>query len=403
MESEDPEAGLQVKRELLEREPFAQLTLDGENGNAVLEISPLDRIPSDPKPTDRLRIRLLAEPDQEYEVIWQHIVRIRTYDQLVFEEAQRLVKEKKFDEAFRYFDYLVHQSPVTPRLKRAILEYMLDNAAAVVEQRNYQHALAILEELARRDPDFQAAEVGTRIAQVADTLIAEEVQREEFGKARGLIARLEKEYAARNIESLGRWRTRLIQEATLLRQQALEKMQQDEYRAAEGLSRRMVRIWPDLPGAAQLRRDIARLYPMAIIGVAEVAGKQDVTSIDSWPGRRTGQLTQRTLLQFIGAGPEGGQYLCPLGEYYQSDDRRRLTLQLAPTAETQVGAPVERLRRLAAGAGDGRSPIAPLRTLLGFADARDHCRGRVQSAHRPVAAPCAARGDAPDTARQTGW
>ncbi len=337
---EDPEVKLQVKLELLERSPFDQVTLDAENGNAVLDIVPLESIPTDPKPTDRLRIHLVSDPEQAYEVLWQHIVKFKSYHQLVFDEAQRRMREKNYDEAFRDFDYLLHHTAVTPGLNQSVLEYLLENAAVLADETNYQHALAILEEVARRDPDYRAAEVATRLAQVADKLILAEVEREDFRKARGMIERLEKEYGSQRIESLGRWRQRLIEEATQLEQQSRQQMEQASYREAERLSRRMMRIWPALPGGEELRREIARRYPMVIVGVAERAGKQDVTSIESWPARRTGRLTQRTLVQFIGAGPEGGQYLCPLGDYYQSDDRRRLTVQLAQNAEHKAGVQV---------------------------------------------------------------
>ncbi len=336
-EAEDPDEEakepVKVKVELLDREPFFELTLDAANGNAMLEIVPLEDVPSNPKGTDRLRIRLLDEPDQEYYVAWSHIAKLRSYDEMVLEEARRLVARQNYHDAFRYFAYLLQRSPGSAQLKRTVLDYMLENAEHLEQQQNYQHALAILEQVVERDRSYRAAEVATRIARVASTLIEAEVQREDYRKARGLIARLETQYGANRIESLGRWRQTLIDDARALQQQTQQAMQQGNFRLAEQVSRRMVRVWPDLPGAAELRDQIARQYPMVIVGVSEVAGDQDVVAINSWSARRTGRLTERTLVQFIGAGPEGGQYLCPLGSFRQSDDRRTLTLQLA-----QVGA-----------------------------------------------------------------
>lgn len=337
IEGEEPEEKLKVELELLEREPFDELTLDAANDNTVLEIVPLKEVPANPKPTDRLRIHLLSDPDQAYEVLWRHIAKLRTYDEIVYDDAQRLMREKKYNEAFRNFDYLLDRENVSRELQHAALEYLLENAQYLVEQQQYQHALAILEEVTRREPTYRAAEVATRIAQVADTLIAAEVERDDYRKARGIIERLQQEYGGGRIESLGRWRQKLIDDARSLQQQARAEMEQGNYRVAERLSRQMVRIWPELSGANELRAEIARRYPMVIVGVAEMAGQQDVISVNSWPDRRTGRLTERTLVQFIGAGPEGGLYLCPLGEYYQSDDRRRLTLQLSEVGNAEGG------------------------------------------------------------------
>ncbi len=245
---EEPEAEVQVKLGLLERPPFDQLTLDAENNNAVLDVLPLENVPSNPKPTDRLRIHLVGDPDQAFDVLWQHIAKVTTYHQLVFEDAQRLVREKKYDEAFRDFQYLLEHTAATPGLNRAVQDYLMENAAAMVGEKKYQHALAILEEITRRDSSYRPAEVANRIAQVADALIAAEVQREDYRKARGLIQRLEKEYGSQPIESLGRWRKQMIDEATQLKRQAGQLMEQGSFREAEQLSRRMIRIWPDIAG-----------------------------------------------------------------------------------------------------------------------------------------------------------
>jgi len=92
---------------LLDRDPFFRLTLTPENNSAVVEILPLDNVPINPKPTDRLRCRMVRHPEQEYEVAWEHIAKLQTYQQLVFDEAQQLVQEKKYNEAFRNYDYLL--------------------------------------------------------------------------------------------------------------------------------------------------------------------------------------------------------------------------------------------------------------------------------------------------------
>ena len=189
-EGEEGAAVKKVPPELLERAPFFQITLDAANENAVIDIMPLESVPVDPKPTDRLRIRLLDDPDQLYDVLWEHIVKLRTYEQLVFDKAQSLIAEKKYDEAFRYFDYLLKNTQVTAGLQRAVLEYLLTNGATCVDAGEFTHGLAILEELTSRDKNFRRAEVEKRLAQVCDKLIRDEVDRGDFRKARGLIERL---------------------------------------------------------------------------------------------------------------------------------------------------------------------------------------------------------------------
>lgn len=352
-----------ISVDLLERDPFWELTLDAANDHAVLEIMPPgadEEIPDDPRPGDRLRVRLFDAPGQEYGVEWRHIARLRTYEQLVFDEARQLTRQGEYQEAFRYYEYLQRtyqrlrdeaqrlkgagkdeeaarysnrlrrDFPDPSELERAILEYLLENVDDLIRQQEHRHALALLQEVVQRDETYRAAEVAARISEVADRLIATEVESENHANARGIIRRLENRYGRDRIEGLTRWRDELVDQAQTLRQQVQRKMEQEEYRSAERLSRRMVRIWPDLSGASELRAEIARRYPMVIVGVSEAAEQQDVNSISHWARRRAGGLTQRTLVRFLGAGPEGGRYLSPRGEYYQSDDRRQLVLRLTP-------------------------------------------------------------------------
>ncbi len=315
---------------ILERDPFYRLVLDAENDNAELDIQPVENVPANPKPGDRLRIRLLDDPTQLYEVEWRHIARLLTYDQLVFEETLKLVARKRYAEAFPYFKYLLDHTRVTPGLRRAVRDYLLANARTLVDQGRIDHGMAILEELHRRAPEFQQAEVAKTLARVADQLISDFVQHNDYRNARGVIARMKQQYGSLRIESLDRWQRKLIDTATQLKRQAEQRMAAGDLREAERLGRRMIAIWPTLPGALQLNDEIARKYPMLIVGVGETSIRDNPISLDNWAARRTGPLTQRTLLQFLGAGPEGGQYTCRLGDYSQSDDRRQLILELNP-------------------------------------------------------------------------
>ena len=246
-EEEAPEPP-KVAVPLMDREPFFQLTLTAANDNAVLEILPLDQVPVDPKPADRLRLRLVRYPDQEYEVAWEHIAKLRTFHQLVFEEAQRLVQEKKYNAAFRNFDYLLKNTTATPGLKNAVLAYLLENATVLLAEKKTDHALAILEELSERDRDFRTAEVNEKLSLAADTLISQEVDRGDLAAARLVIERLDSRYGSGRIATLAAWRQRFIDQAMDLKRQAEQKMAAGGLREAEQLSRRLEAIWPELPG-----------------------------------------------------------------------------------------------------------------------------------------------------------
>ena len=63
-----------------------------------------------------------------------------------------------------------------------MLEYLLENAGALLAEGKTDHALAILEELWSAT-GLSSAEVGEQLSQAADTLIGQEVERGDFAEA----------------------------------------------------------------------------------------------------------------------------------------------------------------------------------------------------------------------------
>jgi len=50
----------------------------------------------------------------------------------------------------------------------------------------------------------------------------------------------------------------------------------------------------------------------------------------SWATRRSGRLLCRTLTEFAGAGPDGGTYVCPVGEMSTQELGKKLVFQITP-------------------------------------------------------------------------
>ena len=174
--------------------------------------------------------------------------------------AWRELKEKKYDAAFRNFDYLLHNTTPTPALRIAVLEYLLENAGVLLAEQKTDHALAILEEITQRDADFRTAEVNEQLSRAADLLIGQAVEKADYAQARGVMLRLEERYGASRIAALQGWREQIVGQATQLKTQAEQKMAEGAWREAEQLSRQLEAMWPDLPGAANpAARDLATL------------------------------------------------------------------------------------------------------------------------------------------------
>src|SRR6266404_9312612 len=112
---------------LMDQPPFDILTLDKTNDSKVYKIYPVRlpgrKIPEKPKPTDKIRVKLL-EDEQEYDIAWSHISKLELYEQMIVAEIQKLATEGKLDDAYDELNFLLTYYPNTPGLAAARQHYL---------------------------------------------------------------------------------------------------------------------------------------------------------------------------------------------------------------------------------------------------------------------------------------
>ncbi len=365
-------------RRFYEREPFDLVTLDAANDHHVLKVMPLpfpDRQqPEDSQRIGRLTVHLVEEPGEEYEVNWRNIDRIDLFEELVLREAEEIAMragqqgragevraaEEGFDKAYDYFQWLLNFHPNVAGLDRALQDYLYLNSASLfmagmrfanqagdapaddpMQQQAYQNlaqAFAILEELYEQAPDYTYGTTTTVTAameRVGDRLIRWYAERGDFVSTRRLLVRLEQQYGER-LELTAKWRQRLMRDAAELRDAAAEHLEAQRFIEAQDTSREMLKIWPQIDGGRDLVLEIARQYPLIVVGVSQPAFDLDPTRMDNFAAWRAGQLVYPTLLEYRERGPEGGRYSSRFGEVRQSDDRTRLIFDLRPEPEQRL-------------------------------------------------------------------
>src|SRR5690606_21025914 len=100
---------------MYEREPYDLIRFKDEKEAKVQPLNLRGReIPEDPRPSDKLVVRLLDDPDTEYEVVWRDIAEIKLFEQLILEEAEGLVAAGNLNEAYDYYLYLERHHPRLP-------------------------------------------------------------------------------------------------------------------------------------------------------------------------------------------------------------------------------------------------------------------------------------------------
>lgn len=319
---------------LYEREPFDEIVLDDED-KTVIRVTPLDlpnrQVPDKDalKRNDKLIVKKLDDPTEEYEILWKDIAEVRLFEQMVLKQANELVEAgkadpRKFDQAFVYFDFLKHHYPETKDLEASLEEYLYEDAGHWHQQGEYENALVLLDELYRLNPKHPKLEsaLGATMEKIAEEMVSQD----DYPSARQLMTRLKKRFpkhpAIAQLE--GQW----ADDARKLLASAREQVESGKLREAWNTSLRVLYVYPKLRDVKPFMSDLYSKYPRLVVGVSLPAGKSPSDRLFDWAARRSGRLLNRRLVEFKSPGANGGVYVCPFGPVELTDIGRRLEFRL---------------------------------------------------------------------------
>lgn len=319
-----------AEQPLYEEDPYDQITLDAFNNNEIVKIVPLDlpnrQPPPRGKPGDKLVIRRVESPDKEYTVQWRSIAKLELFEQLVLNKANELVADKRFEEAFDYFSYLERSKLDATELNKAIENSLYEEAKHCHLKKEFDGALALLQELHSRNARRPGLDVA--LGRTTNELVKCCVEEKNYDAARALLRNLSAEYSDHPV--VKEWRDRLAKQAAPLFDEARTAADAGQWSKAGELTRQIAKIWPDLPDARKLAKTVHQKYPRVVVGVGVLPSDSAPDRFDDWAMRRTSRLLYRTLTEFAGASTEGGKYDCPVGEMFLGSLNRRLTIKLKP-------------------------------------------------------------------------
>lgn len=322
---------------LYDQVPYDQLTLDADNDHAVLKIKPLTlpagKVLGKGRRGEKIVVQLFDQPNKEYEVEWRAIEKIETFGELVLAKAKELSAAGQFDEAYDYYRALQARHPSLPGLQAGIEDFLFAEAASLTRAEKFDRALALLYELHRRNP--QRPGLDNALAQATEKVVERYVDAANFPAARRLIRNLAGRYP--NQPAVAKWEQRWRDESGKLLAEARSALTAGEWRQADQTARRLVSMWPTLPGARELLEAVHDKHPRVIVGVSAPAKTYDPGRLNDWASRRASRLIYRTLTEFVGPSPEGGQYVCPVGSMRREDLGRRLVFQLTPGQRWATG------------------------------------------------------------------
>ncbi|MHC4399163.1 MAG: tetratricopeptide repeat protein, partial [Planctomycetota bacterium] len=323
---------------LYELEPFDRITL---NTGEVIDVLPIDlpnrRVP-EKLPTGMVQVRLLEDSTELYELPWRSVATVELFEQMVLGEAGGVIAEARqltqsgdsdgatarLDDAYEYFDFLLDEDPKLPGLEAVIDDYL--HAEALLLQAKGQHgaALARFRELAQRNPNRPGVEEG--LGQTTEWLVDRYVEADDYWAARRLLRNLAG--VAADHPTVKRKEGQFIADASALLANGKEAVRSGKLRDAHEAGRRVMHVWPHLPGAQEFMDSIQRQHPRVVVGVCLPAVDDRPGRLHDWASRRASRLAHRTLTEFVGRTSGGPEYDCPLGELRIERLEHRLAVQV---------------------------------------------------------------------------
>lgn len=263
----------------------------------------------------------------EYSIPWTAIARIDLFEDLILQEAQRLTKTEKFDEAFPYFAHLLTRAPETRQLNEAVNQYLQQNALAAYRAGEFDRALAILGSLYERSP--RAGGLAEAVNTVAGKIIEQYLQSRNFKSARLTLDVVDKTFRGLQLTVVDRWRQRFQGAAAGQLAEATRLVDARDYLAARQAIAQAVGVWPELDGVTELQERLQQEHPIVSVGVIERSPREPINRLDNQAASRSAVLVAPVLLELREYTAEGGGYRTSVGQYELDPSGLELAIQLA--------------------------------------------------------------------------
>jgi len=309
---EEPAEAPAAPVRLIDRAPFDRIVLEDKE-QPVWEVELLElpnrKVPEQPRSSEKLRVRLLSRPGEEYEVKWGDIEGVQLYEQMVLDEAKQLVAAGKFDEAYPYYAFLMRNYAAYPGVSEATGKFLFDDAKALARRGSHLEAWGVLQELRAHDAGYDGLQ--RAIVVTVGKLLEGHLQAEHYWQARQLWRQLQEMYPAD--EAVASWQRRLAELAQGQVDLAKQRTDVGDVFGAHQAAAKGVRILPGLDAAREMAGQLNERQPAAIVGVRRLGPVSDAHLEMDPVWQRVQRLLQRTLSECVAYTPDTSQFACPVG------------------------------------------------------------------------------------------
>lgn len=316
-------ATAQKEARLIDGEPYDQIVL--KEGMQALKLRPLElkvRRPIKNLPADKtLIVRLFDDVKQRYEVSFAAIESVRLFEEMVLDEAARLVENKRFDDAYDFYEYVRERDAEFPGVKEGFQNALFQEALFWKNQGRIDQSLALLNQVHSLNPDL--TDLQANMAAAVDTLTGQHLESKDYASARLLLKGLEQRYPDNPV--VAKRKQQLVGEAQKHLAAARQAQAEQQMAKAHAEASLAVHWWPALDDARKFLTDIHDQYPVVSVGVRNTTAA-DLPYPD-WVAQRTRRLKHRLLVEAVGVSRDGGRYESPLGKWDTIGDSASIILR----------------------------------------------------------------------------
>ena len=335
----------ELPKPLVDSEPFDLIILNERGDNAILKVRPLGkRMPDFPLAVGGTVVfEYVADFDERLDVPNSSIKEIQTFNQLIFEESQQLVKQKKYSQAFRSLLYLYDNGGKDdPEVVETMYDCMFLDATESFQKKEYEQSLSTYEDIYAKDPDFPLKGFDKKLIEVImlcyDGIIKQKFDAGEYSAVRKNVAAVADKYPDEADALVNRWNKVFLERSDELLAEAKAYAAKGEGRLAHQYARLADQMVPERSEVLNYQGELLKQFPLVIVGVSQPGADHDPSRIDHWGSRRTGRLLKRRVLELASLSDEGGQYEFLNGRLMRSDEvGMRYTFEINP--EPKFGVP----------------------------------------------------------------
>ena len=317
----------EVPRPLADSDPFDLLILNDRAEDAVLKIKPLGtKMPSLPLSDDGLLIfELFADFDERLEVPHSSIAEIKTFNDLLLEEAAQFKRNNENAKAFRNLLIVYDNGGKNdPQMVALLRDAMFLDATDNFKSGDFELALTIYEDIYQDRPDFDVPgsdkELIDLIMICYDGIIQEKFDKQRYTDVRENVASVAEQYPEAAKQLTDRWNQKFLERSDQLLATAREHAAAGNSRLAHQSVRQADQMVPDREVVLNYQQELMDKFPLIIVGVGQSMAGMDPNRLEHWGSRRVGRLTQRRIMELTGMSDEGGEYTFWNGIFYRADD-----------------------------------------------------------------------------------